>query len=129
MFDVTKTFLCKYNDIMIQLKKQLQHSHPHSNLLKEGSCLHQQSHLPCQSTTPSSCSYSYLVSSMSLFCVPIDCRFTFDLVTLETVLCFMSTLPTYATTELELCHNQTNLIFATVNLPFQRFYILSSLPE
>ncbi len=69
------------------LKKQIQHSHPHSNLLKEGSCLHQQSHLPCQSTTPSSCSYSYLVSSMSFFCVPIDCRFTFDLVTLETVLC------------------------------------------
>jgi hypothetical protein len=71
-FDVITTFLCRYNDTMIQLTKRLQHSHLHSNSFKGGACLHQQSQLPCQSTTPASCSYLPLVSSMSLLCVPID---------------------------------------------------------
>ena len=71
-FDVITTFLRRYNDTMIQLTKRLQHSHSHSNSFKGGARLHQQSQPPCQSTTPASCSYSPLVSSMSLSCVPID---------------------------------------------------------
>ncbi len=72
-FDVITTFLHRYNDTMIQLTKRLQHSHSHSNSFKGGARLHKhQSQPPCQSTTPASCSYSPLVSSMSHLCVPID---------------------------------------------------------
>ena len=73
---------------------------------KGGARLHQQSQPPCQSTTPASCSYSPLVSFPACcFCVSqLTTVFAFDLVTLETVLCFVSALSTEVATELELCH-------------------------